>query len=221
MSSKILSAGAAISRLALTTVSSHDPIQQHLDSDKLTGHSRLLNLPLSRLRTGGGMTAPITTSVRAGDRDRERTANQLGQALAQGYLAMDEYEARLQATFAAHTTVELRQLVADLPLTRLRRNDPQRAGRATARSHGLACGFTSAHTSRWSSSCSRCGWRSASRQALGTSGRSGRSSARASAWPPTRSPFASRFLGYVTHVQRSTAAAISAESGSRSLAHAT
>ena len=72
------------------------------------------------------MTAPITTFVRAGDRDRERTANQLGQALAQGYLAMDEYEARLQATFAAHTTVELRQLVADLPLSRLRRTDPQR-----------------------------------------------------------------------------------------------
>jgi hypothetical protein len=72
------------------------------------------------------MTAPITTSVRAGDRDRERTANQLGQALSQGYLGMDEYETRLQATFAAHTTAELRQLVADLPLSRLRRTDPQR-----------------------------------------------------------------------------------------------
>jgi hypothetical protein len=72
------------------------------------------------------MTAPAVTSVRAGDRDRERTANQLGQALSQGYLAMDEYENRLQATFAAHTTTELRQLVADLPLARLRRNDPQR-----------------------------------------------------------------------------------------------
>jgi hypothetical protein len=72
------------------------------------------------------MTAPITTSVRAGDRDRERTAKQLGQALSQGYLAMDEYETRLQATFAAHTTAELRQLVADLPLSRLRRTDPPR-----------------------------------------------------------------------------------------------
>jgi hypothetical protein len=71
-------------------------------------------------------TAPTATSVRAGDRDRERTANQLGQALSQGYLAMDEYEARLQATFAAHTTAELRQLLTDLPLTHLRRSDPQR-----------------------------------------------------------------------------------------------
>jgi hypothetical protein len=71
-------------------------------------------------------TAPTAAPVRAGDRDRERTANLLGQALAQGYLAMVEYESRLQATFAAHTAIELRRLVADLPLAQLRRNDPQR-----------------------------------------------------------------------------------------------
>jgi hypothetical protein len=72
------------------------------------------------------MTAPTAPAVRAGDRDRERTATQLGQALAQGYLAMDEYETRLQAAFAAHTTAELHQLVSDLPLAQLRRNDPRR-----------------------------------------------------------------------------------------------
>ena len=72
------------------------------------------------------MTAPAVTSVRAGDRDRERTASQLGQALSQGYLVFDEYDSRLQAAFAAHTTAELRQLVADLPLAQLRRNDPER-----------------------------------------------------------------------------------------------
>jgi fatty acid desaturase len=72
------------------------------------------------------MTAPAVSSVRAGDRDRDRAANQLGQALSQGYLAFEEYENRLQATFVAHTTGELRQLVADLPLSQLRRNDPQR-----------------------------------------------------------------------------------------------
>lgn len=72
------------------------------------------------------MTASTAPAVRAGDRDRERTATQLGQALAQGYLAMDEYETRLQAAFAAHTTAELHQLVADLPLDKLRRNDPRR-----------------------------------------------------------------------------------------------
>jgi hypothetical protein len=54
---------------------------------------------------------------------------------------MDEYESRLQATFAAHTTAELRQLLADLPLAQLRRNDPQhqaarrRAARLGVRIH--------------------------------------------------------------------------------------
>jgi hypothetical protein len=81
------------------------------------------------------MTAPTTPSIRAGDRERERTADQLGSALAQGYLAMGEYETRLQAAFAAHTTAELALLVADLPLAQLRRNDPRRrqARRAAAR----------------------------------------------------------------------------------------
>jgi hypothetical protein len=79
------------------------------------------------------MTAP--TSTRAGDRERERTASQLGSALAQGYLDMAEYESRLQSAFAAETTAELRPLVADLPLAQLRRNDPRRreARRAAAR----------------------------------------------------------------------------------------
>jgi hypothetical protein len=80
------------------------------------------------------MTAPAT-DVRAGDRERERTADQLGQALAQGYLGMDEYESRLQRAFGSHTTAELHGLVADLPLAQLRRNDPRRreARRAAAR----------------------------------------------------------------------------------------
>ena len=67
-------------------------------------------------------TAPTAPAVRAGDHERDRTANQLGKALAQRYLAMDEYETRLQAVFAAPTTAELRQLLADLPLDRLRRS---------------------------------------------------------------------------------------------------
>jgi len=81
------------------------------------------------------MTAPITASIRAGDRERDQTANQLGSALAQGYLEMGEYETRLAAAFAAHTTAELGELVADLPLGQLRRNDPRRreARRAAAR----------------------------------------------------------------------------------------
>lgn len=74
------------------------------------------------------MTRPVapTSAVRVGDHDREDTANILGQALAQGYLDMTEYERRLQATFAAHTAAELRPLAADLPVARLRRTDPRR-----------------------------------------------------------------------------------------------
>jgi hypothetical protein len=82
----------------------------------------------------------MTTSVavRAGDRERERTASELGQALAQGYLAMEEYETRLQAAFAAHTTPDLHRLVADLPVDRIRRNDPQRqAARRRAARRGV------------------------------------------------------------------------------------
>lgn len=72
------------------------------------------------------MTVPTVSTVRAGDRDRERTAALLGQALAQGYLAMDEYEYRLQTAFAANTTADLRAVTADLPVTRLRHDDPRR-----------------------------------------------------------------------------------------------
>ena len=81
------------------------------------------------------MTAPTAPAVRAGDREREKTARRLGQALAQGYLAMDEYEARIAVAFGASTTAELRDLVADLPLAQLRRNDPRsrEARRAAAR----------------------------------------------------------------------------------------
>ena len=81
------------------------------------------------------MTAPIAPSVRAGDRERESTADQLGSALAQGYLEMGEYETRVTAAFAAQTIAELRDIVADLPLAQLRRNDPRRreARRAAAR----------------------------------------------------------------------------------------
>ena len=84
------------------------------------------------------MSAPVAPSVRAGDREREQTANQLGQALSQGYFALDEYETRLQATFAAHTTAELRELVADLPVDRIRRNDPaRRQARVKAAKRGV------------------------------------------------------------------------------------
>lgn len=79
---------------------------------------------------------------RAGDRDREKTAARLGQALAQGYLDLDEYEQRVQAAFQTHTTGELKELLADLPLDRIRRADPRRrAARAAAARRGVRIHF--------------------------------------------------------------------------------
>lgn len=75
---------------------------------------------------------------RAGDRDREKTAARLGQALAQGYLELAEYEQRVQAAFQTRTAGELGELLADLPLDRIRRADPRRrATRAAAARTGV------------------------------------------------------------------------------------
>lgn len=83
-----------------------------------------------------------TTTHRAGDIDRQRTAARLGQALAQGYLELPEYEQRVQEAFQTQTTGELRELVADLPLARIRRADPRRrAAKAAAARKGLAFHF--------------------------------------------------------------------------------
>ena len=79
-----------------------------------------------------------TTSTLAGTRDREKTADILGQALAQGYLQMDEYDQRLQAVFQTHTAQELHQLLAGLPLETIRRHDPRRrAARVAGARRGL------------------------------------------------------------------------------------
>jgi hypothetical protein len=79
-----------------------------------------------------------TTTDRAGDRDREKTAARLGQALAQGYLQLDEYEQRVQKVFQTHNTGELRELLADLPLDRIRHADPRRrAARIAAARKGV------------------------------------------------------------------------------------
>ena len=79
-----------------------------------------------------------TTSTLAGDRDREKTADLLGQALAQGYLQMDDYEQRLDAVFQTHTAGALRELLTGLPLDRIRRADPRRrAARVAAARRGV------------------------------------------------------------------------------------
>ena len=53
--------------------------------------------------------------MRASDAERERVAEALREAVAEGRLQMDEFEQRLDATFKARTHGELVPLVRDLP----------------------------------------------------------------------------------------------------------
>lgn len=55
------------------------------------------------------------STLRASDADREQVAERLRQATAEGRLAAEELEERLEATFAARTYGELDDVVADLP----------------------------------------------------------------------------------------------------------
>jgi hypothetical protein len=76
--------------------------------------------------------------VRIGDREREKVVARLGQAFAQGYLSMPDYEARLDQAFEATTAGALGQALADLPVGRIARNDPQRhAAKAAAARRGV------------------------------------------------------------------------------------
>lgn len=79
-----------------------------------------------------------STATLAGNRDREKTADLLGLALAQGYLQLDDYDQRLQAIYQTHTAHELRQILKDLPLDHIRRHDPRRrAARIAAARRGV------------------------------------------------------------------------------------
>lgn len=72
------------------------------------------------------LVTPSVPSMRVGDPERGHTAARLGQAFAQGYLSMEEYEARLGRAFGAETVGALHDLLVDLPLERIGRRDPQR-----------------------------------------------------------------------------------------------
>ena len=55
--------------------------------------------------------------MRASDTERERIAERLREAVAEGRLDMEEFGQRLDATYKARTHGELEPLVSDLPLT--------------------------------------------------------------------------------------------------------
>jgi hypothetical protein len=58
-------------------------------------------------------------AIRASDADRERAAEHLRQAAAEGRLHTEELEQRLESAFSARTYGQLNSLVADLPGRRL------------------------------------------------------------------------------------------------------
>jgi Domain of unknown function (DUF1707)/2TM domain len=76
--------------------------------------------------------------VRVGDREREKVISRLGQAFAQGYVSMSEYESRLSQAVEAQTVGALNHPLDDLPVRQIVRNDPRRrAARAAAARRGV------------------------------------------------------------------------------------
>jgi hypothetical protein len=60
----------------------------------------------------------MTSELRAADADRERTAERLRTAAAEGRISAEELEERLEVALTARTYAELERLVGDLPAAR-------------------------------------------------------------------------------------------------------
>ncbi|RFU84622.1 DUF1707 domain-containing protein [Streptomyces triticagri] len=69
--------------------------------------------------------------IRASDADRDRVAERLRDAMAEGRLNLEEFEERLESTYAARTYAELEPLTRDLPAAGVRKADVA-AARSTA-----------------------------------------------------------------------------------------
>ncbi|MFF5154977.1 DUF1707 domain-containing protein [Streptomyces sp. NPDC000348] len=65
--------------------------------------------------------APRTAELRASDADRDRTADLLREALAEGRLTADEHAERVEGVLAAKTVGELEVFLQDLPIAHQRR----------------------------------------------------------------------------------------------------
>ncbi|MFG2761610.1 DUF1707 domain-containing protein [Streptomyces wuyuanensis] len=63
-------------------------------------------------------------AIRASDADRDRTADILREALAEGRLDAEEHAERIDAVYRAKTVGELEPIVRDLPASRPPRQDP-------------------------------------------------------------------------------------------------
>jgi Domain of unknown function (DUF1707)/2TM domain len=75
------------------------------------------------------------TEILASDADRERVAERLRGAAAEGRVTADELEERLERAFSARTEAELEPLVADLPAPRAAAPPRERRRRGPDRDH--------------------------------------------------------------------------------------
>ncbi|OPG08863.1 hypothetical protein B1R27_08045 [Streptomyces sp. GKU 895] len=66
-------------------------------------------------------TPPVATDLRASDADRDRVADILREALAEGRLTADEHAERVEGVLAAKTVGELDVFIQDLPAAHARR----------------------------------------------------------------------------------------------------
>lgn len=85
---------------------------------------------------------PSDVAVLVSDDDREQAADLVGDAVARGYLRLDELDDRLQRAWGARTRSDLESVLTDLPLD-LRRERIRRA--ATERAHAAARAALGAH----------------------------------------------------------------------------
>ncbi|MCZ2819197.1 DUF1707 domain-containing protein [Modestobacter sp. VKM Ac-2977] len=67
------------------------------------------------LPSGRSETPPLTATVRASDAEREAVVTRLQAALGEGRISVDEFTQRADVAYAAVTTADLDQLLADLP----------------------------------------------------------------------------------------------------------
>jgi hypothetical protein len=108
-----------------------DTVKQAAVVKEQTMNTTITALPAQRAHE-------LASGVRVGDREREKVITRLGQAFAQGYLSVPEYEGRLDRALEAHTAGALNETLGDLPIKRIARTDPlRRAAKIAAARRGV------------------------------------------------------------------------------------
>jgi len=96
--------------------------------------------PGATARKGYPVTRGVRERLRAGDADRDRVAEALGNAYSEGRLSRDEYDARLDKALSARAYADLDRVVSDLPVARASQAAPVAKTNALAVA-SLACGL--------------------------------------------------------------------------------